>query len=175
MRALWRNIISSSIWVLVAVLLNLLMICRPLMEGGLEFNFKNLGYVLMNAKNIKGHPMIIGFVPLFFLSMGAASYWFFKRTILPLFELFVLKQVIERKMKLPPRRCEKTHIYLPHWNSIETVLKIPNEKGAFFYPFPIDPDWDRQRVCIRYLRRSHLVLSILLADDLNERQKGDTK
>lgn len=175
MRALWKNIVSSSLWVLVALLFNFFVLCKPLMEEGLKFNFNNIGYVLMNAKNIKGHPMVIGFVPLFLLSMGTASYWFFKRTILPLFEVFVLKQVIERKMKLPPRRCEKTHIYLPHWNSIETVLKIPNEKGAFFYPFPIDPDWDRQRVCIRYLRRSHLVLSILLVDDLNELKKRDKK
>lgn len=175
MRILWKNIVASSLWVLAALLFNFLVLCKPLMEGRLEFNFNNIGYVLMNAKNIKGHPMVIGFVPLFLLSMGTASYWFFKRTILPLFELFVLKRVIEREMKLPPRRCEKTHFYLPHWNSIETVLKIPNEKGAFFYPFPIDPDWNRRRVYIRYLRRSHLVLSVLLVDDLNELQEGDKK
>lgn len=161
MRTLWKNIISASLWVIVALLYNFLRICDPLIKEGIQ----NIGRILLYREELRGHIVGVKWVPSFIITVGIAMKCFYKHAILPLIEIYILKQTIERKMKLPPMRSEESHWYLPHWKTVETWFKIPNEKGVFIYPFPIDPQWDRQRIRIRYLRRSKMVLSVSLVDE----------
>ncbi len=86
---------------------------------------------------------------------------FYKLALAPVFEAFILRRVRERKTKLVfaagPRQMNFFFCDV-------TAIMIPQEWGAFDYPFAVDPSWDHKYVCIYYLPKTHIVLSIALLE-----------
>ena len=78
--------------------------------------------------------------------------------MLPVFETFLRKQVVEKDTRIVWIRQENSGTFLP-WTSM-TNLRISNEQGVFLYPDSLPDDIKIHRVHITFLRRSKLVLDV---------------
>lgn len=151
MKGLRRSIISSSaIWISYVVFLYIVLV-RGVFQAG------RLDYLIFGRD---GRNLIFSiFYGTGFIIFTALLY---KRALLPCYEVFIRKQIIDKTTRIDWFRAESSAPYLP-WTSM-TILRISNERGLFTYPDSLPEDIKDHKVHIRFLKRSELVLEISIVE-----------
>ena len=168
MRGLFKSVAYASGQFLGALFLLYILFYEYLYHGDWEYflfaqsTYSRYGRYIM--------PSLV-VVALFLFVPSAVK--FYRLALAPVFEAFVLRCVREKKTKLVfaagPRRM---HFF---FGNISTIT-IPQEWGAFDYPFAIDPSWEYKYVSIYYLPKTHIVLSITLIENSTSiRNDGENK
>lgn len=83
---------------------------------------------------------------------------FWDKTLLPIIEILLLKNVVRKRAKFVVCDTVKSLEYLP-WTTI-TKVRLPGEHGVFVFPCKIDASTCSSTVLVQYLPRSGLILNI---------------
>ena len=151
MNGLWRSVISASImWISYALFGYFVLIRGVFLTGRLDY--------LIFGNNGKNFLISIGYCIGFIVFIANA----YKKAFLPLYEMFIIKEKIEKYARIEWIQAESSGAFLP-WTKI-TRLRISNEKGIFSFPDRFSCDMKNQKVRILFLRRSKLVLNAALIE-----------
>ena len=150
MNSLRRSVISSSVlWVSYALFGYFVLMRGVFLTDQWDYLvFGNEGKNLLLSIGY-----CVGFV---FLTRNVHN-----KTLLPCYEMFVRKQVVDKITQIDWVRSENNGVFLP-WTSM-TYIHINNEKGVFIFPDSLPYDINKHPVRILFLRRSKLVLQVSVA------------
>ncbi len=148
MKSLWRSVISSGVMWFTYVLFGYFVLIRGVFLTG------QLDYLIFgnDGKNLL---ISIGYCAGFIVFTANA----YKKALLPLYEMYISKEKIEKTTRIEWMQSESSGAFLP-WTEI-THLRISNEKGIFSFPDRLSCDMKNQKVRILFLRRSKLVLRVI--------------
>lgn len=151
MNGLWRSVISASImWILCALFGYFVLIRGVFLTGQLDY--------LVFGNGGKNFLISIGYIIGFIVFTANA----FKKLLLPLYEIIIRKQKIEKEARIEWMKAEHNGAFLP-WTSM-THLRISNENGIFLFPDRLSDDMRNKKVRIFFLRRSKLVIKVMEMD-----------
>lgn len=151
MRSLRRSVISSSImWITYALFGYFVLIRGVFLTGRLDY--------LIFGNNGKNFLISIGYlIGLIIFTANA-----YKKALLPLYEIVIRRQKIEKTAQIEWMKSENNGAYLP-WTAM-TYLRISNEKGIFSFPDRLPNEIKDHKVRIVFLRRSKLLLQVSVVE-----------
>lgn len=159
-RSFLQSVISSSWMLLGWIVFGYIYIFEC------DLSTERLGDHLIYGNHYRNvQPALMYFIVLTFICWN-----FYRKTILPVYEVVIRKQVVDKITLLDWVCHDKSGAYLP-WKHF-TTMHISNEQSVFQYPGTLPDDIQEYRVRIIFLRRSKLVLEVTTVERLQDNSTG---